>query len=407
MPPAPPILRRFMRNRFSQDERPLRRKDNEHGFAPWRGDGGDGDRNEDGKAPASERHPFAAQRLGPSLGSPRRDPSPPLALSRSDGSQGQRADGPRVQRHGPRRRRVVQRRPGFGRSGGRADGCRQDDAAQRPGRPLRDRVRLGASVRRGDRRRCRCVPPHGLRPAGGLPPPPTRPATDTGVRGQVASPLDARRRRARPPGGRVAFFGPPDVAVSYFRDADPADVFLALDRASAESWQERFRSDPAHNEYIGVAVHEAPPVERREATSGPRAVPGWFRQLRTLTARYLNLIRSDRRHVALLTLQGPILGLLLFATLTPRSLAPIAHHALPALVTQHRMDVVSVALFLALSVTWLGVANAIREIVKEHKTLVREEGTGLSLRGYVGAKAITLGALTIVQAAVLAVIACG
>ena len=67
------------------------------------------------------------------------------------------------------------------------------------------------------------------------------------------------------PGGRVAFFGPPEVAVSYFRDADPADVFLALDRASAESWQERFRSDPAHHEYIGVAAHEAPPVEPRAA----------------------------------------------------------------------------------------------------------------------------------------------
>ena len=91
---------------------------------------------------------------------------------------------------------------------------------------------------------------------------------------------------------------------------------------------------------IGVAVHEAPPVEPHVATSQTRTVPGWFRQLRTLTARYLNLIRSDRRHVALLTLQGPILGLLLLATLTPRSLAPLARHALPALVTQHRGDVV-------------------------------------------------------------------
>ena len=209
------------------------------------------------------------------------------------------------------------------------------------------------------------------------------------------------------PGGRVAFFGPPDVAVSYFRNADPADVFLALDRASAQSWKERFRSHPAHEEYVAAAAAEPARTGHSTAPKPAPQLPGWIRQLRTLTSRYLKLIRSDRRHVALLTLQGPILGVLLWATLAPRSLAPLGRHALPALVSQHRIDVVSVALFLSLSVTWLGVANAIREIVKEHKTLVREEGTGLSLRAYVGAKAMTLGAVTMVQAAVLALIACG
>src|SRR5207302_5646603 len=58
------------------------------------------------------------------------------------------------------------------------------------------------------------------------------------------------------PGGRVAFFGPPEVAVSYFRNADPADVFLALDRASAQSWKERFRLHPAHEEYVAAAAEE-------------------------------------------------------------------------------------------------------------------------------------------------------
>jgi hypothetical protein len=56
-------------------------------------------------------------------------------------------------------------------------------------------------------------------------------------------------------------------------------------------------------------------------------------------------------------------------------------------------------------VTWLGTANAVREIVKEKRTLLREEGTGLSLPAYVSAKVVALGAVAMIQSALLAVVA--
>ena len=115
--------------------------------------------------------------------------------------------------------------------------------------------------------------------------------------------------------------------------------------------------------------------------------------------------REDRRHVVLLALQGPVLGALLAATLIRHSFRPLVGHVSAALSSQHRLDAVSASLFVALSITWLGTANAVREIVKEKRTLLREEGTGLSLPAYISAKVVALGAVAMIQSALLAVVA--
>jgi hypothetical protein len=128
-------------------------------------------------------------------------------------------------------------------------------------------------------------------------------------------------------------------------------------------------------------------------------------QFRTLVRRCLDVLRSDRRHMVLLALQGPVLGALLASTLVRHSFRPLAGHVSAALSSQHRLDAVSASLFVALSITWLGTANAVREIVKEKRTLLREEGTGLSLPAYVSAKVVSLGAVAMIQSAILAVVA--
>jgi ABC-type multidrug transport system ATPase subunit len=206
-------------------------------------------------------------------------------------------------------------------------------------------------------------------------------------------------------GGRVAFFGPPDEAIAYFGRSDAADVFLALNDEPGHSWKERFR---AHPTYARLIAHTHPHGHSERArdqalTATPRPAGRWPDQLSTLLRRYIDLIRADRRLVVMLALQGPLLGLLLWSVLTPDSLAAI--HTKSGAVRMGA-GAPTVALFLAISATWLGTALAVREIVKEHRILRQERGTGLSVSAYVTSKALTLGVLAAGQAAILTVIAC-
>ncbi len=196
------------------------------------------------------------------------------------------------------------------------------------------------------------------------------------------------------PGGRVAFFGPPAEAAAFFDRRDPADVFAALDSEPGTSWQRRFRDDPAYARYVGAPVADGPTNEPHTATPSAR----WLRQLTTLVRRHVALIRSDRRHLALLLLEGPMLGLLLYAVIAPNALGPWGAAPTSA-------STASVAMFLAVSATWLGATNAIREIVKERMILRREVGSGLAPSAYVSAKMLSLSVVTSAQVSVLTVVA--
>ena len=211
-------------------------------------------------------------------------------------------------------------------------------------------------------------------------------------------------------GGHVAFFGSPAAAIDYFGHADAAEVFLALATTPGEDWKERFRAHPLHARSVprrpaaARVLHSVGNQPEEQAHPVPTP-PGWAAQFRTLVRRCLDVMRSDRRHMVLLALQGPVLGLLLASTLIRNSFRPLVGHVAAALSSQHRLDAISASLFVALSITWLGTANAVREIVKEKRTLLREEGTGLSLPAYVSAKVVALGAVAMLQSAILAVVA--
>ena len=201
-------------------------------------------------------------------------------------------------------------------------------------------------------------------------------------------------------GGRVAYFGPPARAAAYFGHGDAADVFLALDTESGQAWKERFRAHPAYAKYMSPAVDTHQGSDGHMVASR-RESPTWSTQLGILLRRQVALLRSDRRHMALLLLQGPILGLLIWLVVQSDSLRTIPHfpgHATGAAET--------VAMFVAMSATWLGASNAVREIVKERHILRREVDAGLFPSAYVASKAIVLGLVTMAQTTVLTLIAC-
>ncbi|MGH9076534.1 MAG: ATP-binding cassette domain-containing protein [Acidimicrobiales bacterium] len=198
-------------------------------------------------------------------------------------------------------------------------------------------------------------------------------------------------------GGQMAFFGPPAEAMAFFGRYDPAELFCALDDGAGEGWGRRFRASPAFARYaVAAAVARLSPVDRAVD------IPGRARQAATLARRSIEQILADRRHTAMLTLQGLVLGVLLWTFLGAGGLrAP----RFPGFHPGPPLAAVGIAQLLALSVSWLGLANGVREIVKERRLLRRERSAGLSVRAYVGSKFLVLGTMSMVQAAILTVIA--
>jgi ABC-type multidrug transport system ATPase subunit len=204
------------------------------------------------------------------------------------------------------------------------------------------------------------------------------------------------------PGGRVAFFGPPAEAADYFQHADAADLFIDLGSGSGQDWKDRFRADPSYARHI----HAIDDSEAVDVVAGVADRNTPRRQLLTLARRYVEVIRGDSKLVRLLAIEGPVLGFLLWAVLPGRGLHHVIANARHPRGVNPLGPASAVAMFLILGATWLGAAKAVREIVKEHNILLREEGSGLSLRSYVGSKVLVLGTLTIMQSVILTLLAC-
>lgn len=222
------------------------------------------------------------------------------------------------------------------------------------------------------------------------------------------------------PGGRVAWYGPPEETAAYFGRPTYQEVFQLLDAHGArdhaaaggdaealapEEWRDRFAASDAAQRYVHAAVqaHEHA-VELVSATDAPttrRPSPTrWCRQVATLTARYARVVVSDRRTVMILGITAPVLGLVLLLRLPPAQLSPLAPDETP-LFNQSAL----MLFIVAMGITQVATSTSIREIVKERPILDRERTVGVSVSAYVVSKLLVLGGLAVVQAAVIVLIA--
>lgn len=203
------------------------------------------------------------------------------------------------------------------------------------------------------------------------------------------------------PGGVPAYEGPPGAVAERFGDADLAEVFTDLATSEPTAWHIGRSPSPPPGAPPDAGTEPAPvaPAETPRPVA-PVAGQGWGSQLRTLTARAVEVLAADRRNALLLLLQAPVLGLLLLAAL------PAGELGSPGALRIRLVSAAGIVLFVLLvGATWLGANNAVREIARELPLLRRERAAGLSLSAYVVAKALVLGALTVVQAVVLVALA--
>jgi len=198
------------------------------------------------------------------------------------------------------------------------------------------------------------------------------------------------------PGGKVSYFGPPVEALAYFKRHDAgdfyADVFTSLEERPGVDWAALFRSDPDYQRFVAEPLTTeaaARPAQQQRALP-PAPQQSWMKQFSVLTRRYVALIASDRRYSLLLLLQAPILGAVLFLLFGPRRLS-----------VTHGPEATVLILALVIGATWLGMLNAIREIVKELPIYQRERSVGLSISAYLASKVTVLSVFTIFQAIVV------
>ncbi|EFC81481.1 hypothetical protein FrEUN1fDRAFT_5368, partial [Parafrankia sp. EUN1f] len=181
------------------------------------------------------------------------------------------------------------------------------------------------------------------------------------------------------PGGHVAYFGPSSGALRYFGTEDFlsfASVFRTLARIPGAELAARFRS----SDYFVPSAVVAPMARGAPAELlGIRRQP-MLTQLATLTRRYLRVVCADRSYLRLLVVFPILLGIV------PRSIP--APDGLGALPVAPNLNATKVLVVLVLCACFMGMANSVREIVKERHIYRRERTIGLSPAAYLGSKVI-------------------
>jgi hypothetical protein len=136
----------------------------------------------------------------------------------------------------------------------------------------------------------------------------------------------------------------------------------------------------------------AMPSDARASVAAAPESAGTWRQFLILTRRYLAVTLQDRRNVALLLAQAPIIALLLGLVFRPKKFD---------LLPNGPFDERTLGFLLVISAIWFGCINAAREIVKELPIYLRERAVNLNLGSYLSSKIAILSLLCTAQCALL------
>ena len=204
------------------------------------------------------------------------------------------------------------------------------------------------------------------------------------------------------PGGKIAYYGPPQDGLTYFGKPRWADVFRAFDSEPGRDWAAEFRASKEFTRYVTNPLTPRPALPTTPERPGDRLPPappprrrGRIRQLSTLARRYLRVIAADRFYLGSIVALPIILGVLvrLLSPAEGLSGSPGSNNG-----AQTMLMVLMIMACLA------GVVNAVREVVKERSIYIRERAAGLSAGAYLLSKVMVLGVIAVLQAVVMTAI---
>ncbi|MEV1081831.1 FHA domain-containing protein [Streptomyces sp. NPDC050211] len=193
------------------------------------------------------------------------------------------------------------------------------------------------------------------------------------------------------PGGKIAYYGPPDEALAFFGFEQWPEAFEAFERDTDRDWAGDFRASPLHRRYITDATAQplldgSAPV----AVAPPPRPRSRGAQLGTLIRRYAAALGADRTFLAIMIALPFVMGAMARALAGSKLTQETAMNAL---------------LILCVGGVLTGAANAVRELVKERVIYQRERAVGLSRSAYLMSKVVVLGTITVLQAVVLTLVA--
>ena len=154
------------------------------------------------------------------------------------------------------------------------------------------------------------------------------------------------------PGGKICYCGPPSEMNEYFGKQDLVEIYNEL-AVNTDNWNGYYLQN------YWQKRQEEPALTKAEDTfikNSARRNVSWFKQLRVLTARYMNLIKNDYSRLLLLLVQPVAIALLLFLVAQEGTFVNFD-------------DTKSILFALSCSGIWIGLFNTIQEVCKERAIL--------------------------------------
>ncbi|HKP89225.1 MAG TPA: FHA domain-containing protein [Thermoleophilaceae bacterium] len=182
-------------------------------------------------------------------------------------------------------------------------------------------------------------------------------------------------------GGRLRFAGPPADALRQFGVDGFDELYVILDT-------DRDAGDPPRQ--------PRPPRTPVRQRAGILQGRSFAQQVRVLAARYFRTVFRDRRTLAILLGQVPVIAFCV-AALFPASL-----FVRPDLQPNKSAQMLFLLITAAI---WLGLISACREIVKERSIVGRELTIGVRIDAYLAAKLVVLFAITAIEVLLLVAVA--
>ena len=194
-------------------------------------------------------------------------------------------------------------------------------------------------------------------------------------------------------GGRLAFFGNPVEAKSFFSIDRLGGIYHKLEQMSGEEAESCYRSSEYYHRYVvnslikdcGTAENAMRPLQQKACRNGPNQLMGIWRQLLILTERCAILTIADWKSVAIALGQALLIGILL------RIVFDSGAAGLE----------INLVFLMSTCALWFGCNNAAKEIVKERPIYRRERDINLGILPYVTSKLLVYGALAVTQILIL------
>jgi ABC-type multidrug transport system ATPase subunit len=205
-------------------------------------------------------------------------------------------------------------------------------------------------------------------------------------------------------GGRLAFFGAPADALTYFDVTDFTDIYKQLEYdETPEAWEAKFRGSVLYQRNIvqrletgDARLQPTTTPEAPKAVGVKRSRANPFLQLFWLIRRYFQILLGDKVSLAILLAAAPIIAVTTTQTFTRDVFELNIADGGDA------YEAIAVMLMLATTSIFLGAFIAARAIAEEIPVYTRERLINLGLVPYVISKLLTLGVFSLVQSALLA-----